>query len=463
MKRAAWRIVPGLVLVVLAVLGLRWWVRDKAHERSPRPESLLAVRVVKPQRGGLERFCTQPATVESWERVELFAQVTGILTGQEVDINSKVEKDQVLAVVDAPDIVKELDLAKAVLVESLDKVKKAEAQLEAAQAQLRAAQQTVARREAEVIAAGAYLKFRDIQLDRVKNLVGRNSLEQEVIAEEIDRHEAARYRQEGAALAVEEAQEDVKAKTADVDQAAARVQLARTDVGVAQAAVDKAQVYVDFTQVKAPFRGIVTYRGFNNSAFLRAKDRGGQSLLLTVQRTDKFRVVTYVPANEVPYVRVGDPAELRLPTLGITIRGNIARRSLCQHEDNRLMRVEMDTYDERGVLRDGMYGEISIRIGNIAAVNPDVVTVPSECLQDEGQAKERTVYVVNPAGLGKLKVHAVPVLVGYNQDHGKLNAKGQRHEDLRVEILQGLAPDDLVVVGQLSAVHEGSLVTVKES
>jgi HlyD family secretion protein len=462
MKRVAWRIVPLVGLVLLAAVGLRWWLLKAHPEPRPRPESILAVHVVQPQHGGLQRICTQPATVESWERVDLFAQVTGVLTGQTVDINSKVEKDQVLAQVDCPDLVKELDLARAVLIESLDKVKKAEAQLEATQAQCRAAQQTVARRQAEVIAAGAYVKFRDIQLQRVKDLVARQTVENDLIVEEQDRHEAARYRKDGAALAVEQAQEDVKAKEAEVQRAQAQVEFARTEVNVAQKAVDKAQVYVDFTHIKAPFRGIVTHRGFNNGAFLRAKERGSQTPLLSVQRTDKFRVVTYVPAGDVPFLRVGDPAELRLPTLGITFKGTVARRALSQSADNRLMRTEMDLTDERGVLRDGMYGEISIQIGNVAAVNPDVVTVPSVCLQDEGQAKEGTVYVVRPAGSGKYKIHALPVLVGYNQDHGKLNARDQRREDLRVEILQGLSPEDLVVFGQLAAVHEGSVVTVKE-
>jgi len=459
-----WKVLAGLGLAVLAALGLLWWLQPAPEEPGHRPETVMRLRVVKPKRGGLDRVCTQPATVESWEYVDLFAQVTGILKHQDVDINSQVHKDQLLAEVDAPDIVKERDLARAVLVEALDKVKMREAQLEAAGAQLRLARQTVARRKAEVIAATAYVSFRDIQLDRITKLAATTppAIENDLVVEEQGRHRAARYRKDGSVLAVQQAEEDVKAKAAEVEEAVARVQLARGDVDVAQATLDKAQVFVDFTRIQAPFRGVITYRGFNNEAFLRAKDLGGQVPLLTVQRTDKFRVVTYVLDNDVPYVRVGDPAELRVFTLGMVFPGKVTRRALSQHEDSRLMRTEIDLTNERGLLRDGMYGEVTIRLSNVAELNPDVVNLPSACLQDEGQAKERTVYVVRPAGPGTYSIHAVQVLVGYNQDRGKLNGKGQRREDLRVEVLQGLTPADRVVVGPVAAVHEGGLVAVQE-
>lgn len=58
---------------------------------------------------------TVPATVQSIETVEIFSLVTGHLAKQTVDIGDRVKKGQVLAEIDAPILVKEVQQAEATL------------------------------------------------------------------------------------------------------------------------------------------------------------------------------------------------------------------------------------------------------------------------------------------------------------------------------------------------------------
>jgi RND family efflux transporter MFP subunit len=472
-KNSLWKILlTAAVLVVLAV-GIYVSTRPgPKHEE--KPESVIQVQAVRPQAGGVERLCVQPATVESFEYVNLFSEVTGILTDQVVDIYSSVQKGDVLARVRAPDISKEKELAKAALIKAEDQVEVAQEHVETARARYRAAQAMVRRRQAEVIAAKAFLVFRDAILARITELVSGGGVEKELGAEERDRQEAAKWREKEALLAVDESKELVKAKDAEIEQAEAALKVAKASVGVAKAALDKAEVFVKFTEIKAPFRGVITFRSLNNNAFIRAKEQGSQVPLLTLKRTDKFRIVTYVPDVDVPYVQVGDPVTLKIYTLGMDFPGKVARRALSQQEGNRLMRTEIDMDNDRGLLQDGMYGDVAIRVSNVAKVNPNVVTIPSVCLQDEGQAKERIVYTLRPVEAsqergrarqkqaGSYRVHVAQVLVGYNQNKGRLNKSDVNREDLKVEILQGLTPADLVIKGRVSGLTEGSIVEVKD-
>jgi RND family efflux transporter MFP subunit len=451
----------GLV-VVAAGVGIFAWLRQpvtKPGQESAEPA--LQVRLFQPQRGGLNRLCVQPATVEAWESVDLYAEVTGILRQQTVDIYSRVQKGQVLARIDAADQVEEWQLAKALVRRAQDAVAVATARLKTAMAMKRAADKIVIQREAEKKAADAYVDFRKKLMQRYMSLASTDSVIKDVADEEHDRYTAAYYRATGSVLAIEQAKKDVEAREAEIEEARAALEVAHADVTVAEKAGEKAKVFVDFMEVKAPFTGVITFRSLTDGAFIRAKEQGSRVPLLTIKRTDKFRIVTYVPDMDVPYIQIGDPVKLKIASLGMVFKGKVARRALSQQEGNRLMRTEIDMDNKKGLLRDGMYGEVTIQVGNVASVNPDVVNLPAQCLQDEGQARERIVYVVRRDADGKHRIHRRTVLIGYNQDKGHLNPPGTKKANLRIEVLHGLSPQDLVVNGRLASATEGTIVEVR--
>jgi len=57
----------------------------------------LAVEVISPQAGGIDRMCVQPGTLEPFESADLYAKASGFLVEMKVDIGSRVTEKDVLA------------------------------------------------------------------------------------------------------------------------------------------------------------------------------------------------------------------------------------------------------------------------------------------------------------------------------------------------------------------------------
>ena len=74
----------------------------KGTPDDPPPPEIASVRVVHPWLGTIERTTVQVGTVEAFDSVKLYAQVSGYLKDQAVDIGTRVKKGDVLAVVDVP-------------------------------------------------------------------------------------------------------------------------------------------------------------------------------------------------------------------------------------------------------------------------------------------------------------------------------------------------------------------------
>src|SRR5438105_14790331 len=91
------RLLLGLTVIALALAGVSG-CSNRSAEGAELPEGTdledapkkVFVRVMTPL-PGQERTTTQPASVQSWEIQELYAQVTGKLERQEVDIGSRVK------------------------------------------------------------------------------------------------------------------------------------------------------------------------------------------------------------------------------------------------------------------------------------------------------------------------------------------------------------------------------------
>ncbi len=133
----------------------------KAEVPAPKQEAALkpdakpvSVRVVKPTPGGLARMEFATATVVAAQQQQLVPLISGTIKEVSVDIGDHVQKGQVLIVLDAPLLVKEVEEALAAL--------------EIAQTQMEEAKATVSVAEAEVRAGGAERRIKLAKLDHAK-------------------------------------------------------------------------------------------------------------------------------------------------------------------------------------------------------------------------------------------------------------------------------------------------------
>lgn len=74
----------------------------------PKRTPGVHVEVVHPSKGTMERTTTQPGSVQAYESVHLYAGVSGYLKSQAVDIGDRIQRGQTLAIVDVPELLKQI-------------------------------------------------------------------------------------------------------------------------------------------------------------------------------------------------------------------------------------------------------------------------------------------------------------------------------------------------------------------
>jgi HlyD family secretion protein len=403
-----------------------------AGENSDPEESSdpAAVEYVFPQKGGIPRTSTQPGSVLSFESVDLYAGVPGYLKQQSVDIGDRVRKGQILALVDVPDLEKQVQHNVAVVEQAHAHVAQMKAKLTSAQADAEAARAAVPHAEALLRSKSAELLYRRQQLDRMKELAASHSIEDKLVDEYTSHRDAIREAEIAAKEAVNSAKANVKAVEAKVVAAEADIRVAEAEVKVAQAELEKSQVMVGFATISAPFDGVVTKRNFFARDYVRSANESGALPLFNVQKTDLLRVVVQIPDRDVPFCAPGKPAFIEADAIpGQKFEGKVSRISQSEDPQTRLMHVEIDLPNPKGKLYQGMFVHATIVLDQ----NPSVLSLPSECVARKSDHGEATVFVVRDG-----HAHRVPVRTG--GDNG-----------VQVEVLSGLKTDDQVIL------HPGGL------
>ncbi len=394
-------------------------------------------------------------SVHSFEWADLFAKVSGFLKSQQVDRDGKtipvdiglhVQKGELLAEIDDPEIYAEADKAAADVEQARAQAAQAVAALETAKANLEAEKAAVKEAEADVGRYVAHRQETSKAYERYKGLRTMSAVEQDVVDQKEDAYESAIAAEGSAKADVITANAKVVAATAKVAQAAADLKASQANIKVAEATLKKAQALVDYTKIRSPYTGVVTERKFHVGDFIRSAAEGGTTSLLTVARTDLMRVETKIPDLDVPYANVGDPAVVRLNALeGLELHGVISRISEAEEPTERMMRAEIDLPNDanspaHGRLREGMYGETIITL-EPASKN---LSIPSSCILSRTETHTATVLVVRDG-------RAKEITIQTGDDDG-----------LRTEVLSGLDAKDQVIIPN-GTVAEGTPVTPTEA
>ncbi len=444
----------GRVVVAVALLGgvtLLWSQRGPisatlgptapaSAAESPTPGgSAVPVEVTRPRAGGIERVCVQPGTVEPFEMADLYAKASGFLAEQSVDIGSRVKAGEVVARLSVPESDKQVDRDKARVRNAQAKVRQAEASIKAAEAEARAAAAAVGLAKVTVKAKAAFRQYREKQLTRIKELAASRAVDARLADEQEDFYQSSVEGENAAKEQVNATLERAAAAKAKVAQSEADLDEAKAQVAVADADLARSEVLLGYAVIKSPYTGVVTRRSFHPGDFVKSADQGGVTPLLTVERTDKMRVVVQVPDRDVASVDAGDLALLEIDALpGRAFKGAVARFAEAEDPTTRLMRTEVDVPNPDGKLRRGMYGRATLFL---EAGAPGAVRVPSAAVERR-EVGAVTVRVVRDG-----KVHVQPVTLG--ADNGT-----------DVEVLSGLTLVDVVVVRASGPVVEGTPVTV---
>jgi RND family efflux transporter MFP subunit len=171
------------------------------------------------------------------------------------------------------------------------------------------------------------------------------------------------------------------------------------------------------SELKAPLDGAVRQRHASAGEYLAAG-----SPIVTVVRIHPLRLRLAVPERVAAEVRIGQLVSVKVEGDRAVYRGQVARLSPAISEEDRTLLVEAEVPNEHGQLRPGAFAEAEI----VTAAEERAVFVPASS-------------IVTFAGIEKVMTVRDGLSVETRVQTGR------RIED-RVEVVEGLKPEELVVV-----------------
>lgn len=401
----------------------------------------ITVEVVRPKRGGAQRTTTVPGSLIADQSARLYAKVSGYLKTLNVDIGDEVKANDVLAVIDIPELAKEVERNEAAYEQAQATVLQTKAELATAQADRLAADARVGKAQAGLEDAQAMLKFRKQIYERLEKLVTERAIEEKVAEEREEEYRAAIAALDEAKAEIRDADAAVAAADAKIQLATANIKNAEANVKVTRAIWERSQVLLDYATIRAPFDGVITERSFFAGDFINAADGRPLEPLLSIQAIKRLRAVVQVPDRDVPYANPGDPAVVEIDNLpGRRFKAEISRIAKFEAPDTRTMRAEIDLENKDDELRAGMYGKATLYLES----NPKTMQLPSHCLFERTQKGKAAVFVVRDGKARKVAVRVGP-------DNG-----------VDTEIISGVSEKDQVVLRPISTLSDGDSVIVRK-
>ena len=351
--RTRW--VAAIALIVAIGIALAG-ILQRRHQESEVTkwtvqQAMPIVATIAPKQGVSGQQLVLPGDIEAWNEAPIYARVNGYLKDWYVDFGAHVQKGQLLADIDAPDL---------------------DAQLAAAKAKLVSAQAQVKVREAERdFADTTYTRWRDSP----KGVVSVQEQE---------------------------------SKKAEYNSAVARYNAALADANVNQSQVHQLTAFEDFKRIVAPFDGIVTARNTDVGALINAGSGVGGGTgpqLFRVADVHEMRVFVQVPQEMSAKVHKGLTADLALPQYpDKTFKALVATTSEAINKTSRTLLVELHADNVDNLLQPGTFAEVHFDL----ASNPGTIRIPTSALvfREDG---------VQVAVLGDgNKVELKPVKLGRN-------------------------------------------------
>lgn len=210
----------------------------------------------------------------------------------------------------------------------------------------------------------------------------------------------------------------------DYNKAVTAVRLARAGEAMAR------KKFRD-TRLTAPMSGMLARRGIEPG-----EQTGPGYPTFTIVQVEPVQVRVGVPETEVSRIAIGEKATVSIPALrGQSFTGRVRLVGIAADPASRTYTAKIEVPNSARAIRPGMIAEV--RISGSGSVN--ALTIPAEAVvRDEGGVLRVFVY---EAKSGRVYARRVTMGAAYGQE---------------VEVREGIAAGDMVVVGGQHRVREGA-------
>jgi multidrug efflux pump subunit AcrA (membrane-fusion protein) len=427
-KPLYWFLIAFVILVVVALLagGLPRLFRTRdidqrsKEEKSAKPV-VEVMKVVQPKdQAGL----AVPGTTIPLTQAYVYARANGYLKRRFVDIGDRVKKDQLLAIIDAPDL----------------------------DAQVSQARQQVFQAERQLDQQKSQLALNTVTVQRYRVLVAKGVF----------------------------SRQDGDTQEANYASQVANVQAAQRNVDAFNANLQHQLALQSYEQVRAPFAGVITERDVDEGALISAAGASsGQSgpapqgqnstaggttqagasnnagssgsgptsavsaqspgqggPLFGISQVQRLRILVSVPEGYAPAIHVGLKAPIEVQEYqGAPLFAEVTRTANSIDANTRTMLTELQIDNSAGKLISGMYVVVTfppaVGVQAPLVINGDAIAIRGNT--------SKVATVVDG------KIHWVPVTIG--RDFGS-----------ETEIVNGLKAGDIIVTDVTDEVVEGAEV-----
>jgi RND family efflux transporter MFP subunit len=371
--------------------------RVRASSGETSTAALPTVGVAEVTVRPISRDLTVSSELVPFQEIDVYAKESGYVKDLMVDYGSRVQKGQLMAVLEIPELESRVVQDAAAIQRASDQVKHAGHELNRVKAQ-----QNVTH----------------LQYTRLKNVAdSRPGL---VAQQEVDDWE-------GKDLAMQ----------AQVEGAESTFLAAQSQLDVAKAQEQQDKVLFDYSRITAPFAGVVTQRYANLGTLMQAGTSSSTQAmpLVKLSQDDLFRLVIPVPESYVRYIRIGDTVSVSVPSLGKVFPGKVTRFSVDVTQDTRTMHTEVDVLNPAHILMPGLYAEATLSLEH----KNNALVVPLQAVSQNGN--EANVFIVDMN----------------NRLQDRRVALGLQTANV-AEVLSGLNEGDRVVVSDRSGLKPGTEV-----
>ncbi len=196
-----------------------------------------------------------------------------------------------------------------------------------------------------------------------------------------------------------------------------------------------AQALLSYSRITSPIDGVVTDRPLFEGDLAAANQP-----LLTIMNTSRLIAKAHVPQSEAAALKMGNPAELKIPGLDEPIKGRVSLVSPALDPGSTTIEVWVEASKPDPALRPGMTVEVSMTAKTVT----DATVVPTAAVFKDSQGAD---YVL---------------LAGADEKaHRKTVRLGIRSSDL-TQIASGINPGDPVITTGGYAVPDGTQIKIEK-
>ncbi len=412
--RTAGLVLAGAVLAGLPLASIGCGHKANANAGEEKIESVEVV-TVHPNKTDLTREIKQPGWMMPYEQTPIYTKIAGFAKEPRFDIGDWVKKDELLVELYVPEVVQELRLKEARVLQAKADLKQSKEAAKSAKSAVEAAKADIDAKLAAVRSADADVHRWEAEVVRAAKLLAQKIYDQQTYDEQINQLRSSEAKRDEARARWISAKAVYDQASAYYQKTEADVEVADANVGVAEADRDQKRDWLAYRYITAPYDGIVTLLNVHTGHFLQPVNSGSTTKtaapLFMMMRTDIMRCTIDVPEMDAVLVKEGDKVLVEPQAMpGVEIPGEVTRFTYSLDEKARTLRVEVHLKNPDRKLRPYLYANVKI-----FAKLPNALMLPHDAILNDIMADGNKKYCYLFEGG---KVHKTFLQVGARCDEG---------------------------------------------